>query len=157
MPCGSRQLYKSTNVKAVQRACVDCFKVSCIGRVIVTEQRGVTLVFANIYNLLNLFRSIGSGYNVILQGDVTHKASSAALHKLVYGTNRWYTAQIAWVATSLRWCTRSFQPKASASIRTLLSGRLSMRLPGSSRDCLHAIARIIRHARRLHKPWRTRK
>ena len=74
-------------VKAGQRACVDCFKVYCIGRVFVAEQRGVTLVFANIYNLLNLFRSIGSGYNVTLQGDVTHKASSAALNKLVYGTN----------------------------------------------------------------------
>ena len=39
------------------------------------------------YNLLNLFRSIGSGYNVTLQGDVTHKASSAALNNLIYGTN----------------------------------------------------------------------
>ena len=64
----------NATVKAGQRAFVDCFKVYCIGRVFVTEQHGVTLVFANIYNLLNLFRSIGSGYIVTLQGDVTHNA-----------------------------------------------------------------------------------
>ena len=60
-------------VKAAQRACVDCFKVYCTDRVFVADQRGrrgVTLVFANIYNSLNLFRSISSGYNVTLQGDI---------------------------------------------------------------------------------------
>ena len=77
-----------TVVKAGQQGFVNCFKVYCLGSVLVAEQRGVTLVFANICNLLNLFRSIGSCYNVTLQGDVTHKASSAALNKLVYGTNR---------------------------------------------------------------------
>ena len=57
-------------VKAGQQGCVNCFKVYCLGSVFVAEQLGFTLVFANIYNLLNLFRSIGSCYNVTLQDDV---------------------------------------------------------------------------------------
>ena len=70
---------------------VDCYKFYCIGRVFaVAEERSVNLFFANIYNLLNLFPPIsnGSGYNARVQGDVTHKASSAALNKLVNSTNR---------------------------------------------------------------------
>ena len=29
-------------------ACVDSFKVYCIGRIFIAEERGVTLIFANI-------------------------------------------------------------------------------------------------------------
>ena len=57
-------------VKAGQQARVDLFKLYCIGRFFVAAQRGVTLVFSNIYNLFTLFRSIGSCCNVTFQGDV---------------------------------------------------------------------------------------
>ena len=45
------------------------------------------LTFANTFDLLNLFRSVASGYDVQLQGDVTAKASQAALNKLGFGVN----------------------------------------------------------------------
>ena len=53
-------------------------RTACIGSVFVTEERGVTLVFANICNWLNLFRSICSCYNVTLQSDVTYKRRGRA-------------------------------------------------------------------------------
>ena len=46
------------------------------------------LAFATQWNLLNYFRAVGSGYPVMLQGDVTGKASSLALNKLGLGFNR---------------------------------------------------------------------
>ena len=124
-------------VKAGQRGCVDCFKVYCIGDVFVAEQRGVTLVFANIYNMLTQFRSIGSDYNVTLQGDVTHNWQGVLSRAQQIGIR--HKLQ---VVTSLRWCTRSFQLKARASIRMLPSGRLSTLRQGPPCDCLHATAQI---------------
>lgn len=38
-------------------------------------------------NLLNIFRSVASGYDVQLLGGVTSKASTAALNKLAFGVN----------------------------------------------------------------------
>ena len=51
------------------------------------EDRTVFLTFANVWNLLNIFRAVGSGYAVQLHGDVTFKASKAALNKLGFGVN----------------------------------------------------------------------
>ena len=58
-----------------------------IGRQILASDRTVFLTFANPFDLLNLFRSVASGYDVQLQGDVTAKASQAALNKLGFGVN----------------------------------------------------------------------
>ena len=45
------------------------------------------LTFANIFDLLNIFRSVASGYSTQLCGDVTSKASTVALNKLGFGVN----------------------------------------------------------------------
>ena len=47
----------------------------------------VFLTFANTFDLLNLFRSVASGYDTQLCCDVTSKALQAALNKLVFGVN----------------------------------------------------------------------
>ena len=65
----------------------DVHKVYVIGRQILASDRTVFLTFANPFDLLNLFRSVASGYDVQLQGDVTAKASQAALNKLGFGVN----------------------------------------------------------------------
>ena len=58
-----------------------------VGRQIMEENRTVFLTFASVWNLLNIFLAVGSGYAVQLQSDVTYKASTrkAALNKLGFG------------------------------------------------------------------------
>ena len=51
------------------------------------HDRTVFLTFSNIWNLLNFWRALSSGYDVQLFGDVTSKASTAALNKLGFGVN----------------------------------------------------------------------
>ena len=55
------------------------------GRQIMEEVRTVFLTIANVWNLLIIFRAAGSGYAVQLHGDITFKASKAALNKLGSG------------------------------------------------------------------------
>ena len=47
------------------------------------------LTFSNLWKLLRIFRSLAAGYDVQLLGDVTAKASTAALNrdKLGIGVN----------------------------------------------------------------------
>ena len=47
----------------------------------------VFLTFATGYNILNLWRAVGTGYDVQLHGDVTGKASTLAFSKLAFGVN----------------------------------------------------------------------
>ena len=75
-------------VKNNQPACIPLHKVFCIGRAFNSDETYTMLAFATPWNLLNYFRSIGSGYPGMLQGDVTGKASSLALNKLGLGFNR---------------------------------------------------------------------
>ena len=58
-----------------------------VGRQFLASDRTVFLTFANTFDLLNFFRSVASGYDVQLQGDVTAKASQAALNKLGFSVN----------------------------------------------------------------------
>ena len=67
--------------------CLDVHKVYIIGRQILAADRTVFFTFANVFDLLNLFRSVASGYDTQLCGDVTAKASQAALNKLGFGVN----------------------------------------------------------------------
>ena len=67
--------------------CLDIHKVYIIGRQILESDQTVFLTFANGWMLLNMFRSIASGYATPLCGDVTSKASTAALSKLGFGVN----------------------------------------------------------------------
>jgi hypothetical protein len=48
--------------------------------------RTVFLTFATDYNILNLWRAVGTGYDVQLHGDVTGKASTLALSKRLSDT-----------------------------------------------------------------------
>ena len=61
------------------RVCLDMFKVyiRVVGRQIIEEDRSVFLTYANVWNLLNIFRAVGSEYAVQLLGDVTFKISKA--------------------------------------------------------------------------------
>ena len=84
----SESLWFGTAVQAhVQGQCLDLHKVYIIGRQILASDRTVFLTFANTFDLLNLFRSVASGYNTQLCGDVTSKASQAALNKLEFDVN----------------------------------------------------------------------
>ena len=58
-----------------------------IGRQILESGRNVFLTFADGWMLLNIIRYISSGYATQLCGDVTSKASTAALNKLGFGVN----------------------------------------------------------------------
>ena len=86
----SESLWFGTALKAhVQGQCMDLHKVYIlvIGHQILASDRTVFLMFANTFDLLNLFRSVASGYDTQLCGDVTSKASQAALNKLGFGVN----------------------------------------------------------------------
>ncbi len=54
------------------------------------------LTFSNAWNLLNPILTVASGYGLQLVGNVTHKASLAAVNKLGFGVNRqvWFVIQI---------------------------------------------------------------
>ena len=58
-----------------------------VGRQILEEDRTVFITFANVWDLLNIFRAVGSGYAVQLHGDVTSMASKAALNKLGFSVD----------------------------------------------------------------------
>ena len=45
------------------------------------------ITFANVWDLLNPFRTIASGFELQKNGDVTHKASLAAVNTLGFGVN----------------------------------------------------------------------
>ena len=45
------------------------------------------ITFANVWDLLNPFRTVASGFDLQIVGDVTHKASLAAVNKLGFGVN----------------------------------------------------------------------
>ena len=77
-------------VKQHQRGhqCIDLFKSYIIGKQIMDNDRTVFLTFSNVWDLLNFWRAVGTGYDVQLFGDVTGKASTAALNRLGFGVNR---------------------------------------------------------------------
>ena len=67
--------------------CIQLFKTFVIGRQFFDAERTVMITFANVWNLLSPMRSVASGYELQLVGDVTHKASLAAVNKLGFGVN----------------------------------------------------------------------
>ena len=74
----SETLWSGTAVKAHTRGqCLDLHKVFIIGCQILASDLTVFLTFANTFDLLNIFRSVASGYDTQLCGDrdVTSNAS----------------------------------------------------------------------------------
>ena len=69
------------------------------------EDRTVLLTFANVWNLLNMIRAVGSGYSVQLHGDVTFKASKAALNKHLQNPS---PAGTDWTLEEALGCCESF-------------------------------------------------
>ena len=67
--------------------CIDLHKVFIIGRQAVARERYAMFTFSNVWNLLNMYRAIASGYSVTLQTDVTSKASTSAFNKQGFGVN----------------------------------------------------------------------
>jgi len=127
--------------------CIDLFKVYVIGRQILESDRTVFLTFANVWNLLNFWRAVASGYDVQLFGDVTSKASSAALNKLAFGVNM-LGSRFAPVACSLipakcestQAYTQTYKAMKNA-VRMLITIKLC-----TSADC--ATCRCIEQVRR---------
>ena len=68
--------------------CLELFKPYCIGKQILESDRTVFLTFATPWDLLNFWRACGTGFDVQISGDVTSKASTTALNKLVFAVNR---------------------------------------------------------------------
>ena len=60
--------------------CMDLFRVYCIGRQFMTEGCAVIITFFFVWNLLNFWRSVSSGYKTQIAMDVTYKCSTAAEH-----------------------------------------------------------------------------
>ena len=67
--------------------CMDLFKVYCIGRQFMTEDRAVMISFSSVWNLLNFWRSVASCYNTQIVMDITQKCSTAAVNKHAIGVN----------------------------------------------------------------------
>ena len=67
--------------------CIDLFKTFVIGRQFFDAERTVMITFANVWNLLSPLRTVATGFELQLCGDVTHKASLAAVNKLAFGVN----------------------------------------------------------------------
>ena len=64
-----------------QGLCIDLHKVYIIGRHMSVRDKFAFMCFSNVWNLLNMYRAIASGYSVTLQTDVTSKASTSAFNK----------------------------------------------------------------------------
>ena len=67
--------------------CIDLHKVYIIGRHMSVRDKFAFLCFSNVWNLLNMYRAIASGYSVTLQTDVTSTASTSAFNKQGFGVN----------------------------------------------------------------------
>jgi hypothetical protein len=60
--------------------CLELFKVYCIGKQTMSSDRTVFLTFTTVWNLLNFWRSVGTGFDVQLHGDVAATASWPGRH-----------------------------------------------------------------------------
>jgi hypothetical protein len=69
----------------VEGQCMDLFKTYVIGKQILDADSTIFLTFANLFNILNLWRATGTGFSVHLQGDCTGRASNAAFNKFGLG------------------------------------------------------------------------
>ena len=152
MHCGSRQLWNSTKLWSK----LDSKDLSIASKSTVLA---VSWLLSSVVSPLSSPTfAICSTYFVLLVAATTwHCRVTWHTRRPQQRSINWYMGQTALVATSLRWCTRSFQPKARASIRTLQTGRLSTLRLWSPCYFRRATARIVRHARLLHKSWGTRR
>ena len=60
--------------------CIDCFRGFCIGKTFVGVERCSMLAFSNVWNLLNMNRSVASEFSVMLHGDGDVTSRLHSLH-----------------------------------------------------------------------------
>jgi hypothetical protein len=129
-----------------QPQCIPLHKVFCIGRAFNSEETYTMLAFATPWNLLNYFRAVGAGYPVMLQGDVTGKASSLALNKLGLGFNRLGGHFSPWTSTLIPAEQESEETYTNAYNAAKAATRGLIALPSCARDDCDTCA-TIRHIR----------
>ena len=75
------------------------FVIGTIWQTIFDAERIVILTFSNVWNLLCPMRTIAGGDELQFVGDVTHKASLAAINKLGFGVNMLGCKAARWTFT----------------------------------------------------------
>ena len=109
--------------------CIDCFRVFCIGKTFVGVERCAMLAFSNVWNLLNMIRSVASGFSVMLHGDVTSKASAAAFNRLGFGVNMLGGHCMPWVTALIPAETESEQTYSEVYKAAHAATRRILQLP----------------------------
>ena len=134
--------------------CIECFRVFCIGKTFVGVKRCSMLAFSNVWNLwnlLNMIWSVTSWFSVMLHGDATSTASSAAFNRLGFGVNmlgghcmQWVTALIpaesprlsqSRVSRRILRCTRQHMQLRATSYNYPCAYVRSAKLVCTSRNC----------------------
>ena len=67
--------------------CLDLFKVYCICKQFMDRDLNMMISFSNVWDLLNIWHSLASCYNLQIVCDVTSKCSTAAVNKHAMGVN----------------------------------------------------------------------
>ena len=91
------------------------------------------LTFSNVWNLLNPMRTVASGYELQLVGDVTHKASLAAVNKLGFGVNMLGGKAAPWTYTLIPHQSESEAVYTDAYHASRRATRAVMALPSCKR------------------------
>ena len=129
-------------VKKGEPACIPLHRVHCIARALDPAEQYVFLAFATPWNLLNYFRAIGSDYPVMLQGDVTSKASCAAINTLGLGFNRLGGHFTPWTSTLIPAEQETEGHYQDAYDAARLATRAVIALPSCSREDCHTCSTI---------------
>ena len=87
MPFSVRMVFGDAVRKHNEGECLDVFKVYIVGRQILEEDRTVFLTFANVWDLLNIFRAVGSGYAVQLHGELQVPTNVCQTHATAIAAN----------------------------------------------------------------------
>ena len=108
--------------------CIDLHKVYIIGRHTSVRDKFAFMCFSNVWNLLNMYRAIASGYSVTLQTDVTSKASTSAFNKQGFGVNMLGGHIAVWSFSLIPAETESGDTYAQSYAATKSAARAVMRL-----------------------------
>ena len=128
--------------------CIELHQVYVIGRQFDAADRMVMISVATPFSLMNIFRAVGTGYSVMIQGDVTGKASSSALNKLRFGFTRLGGHTVPWTDTLIPADTESEQAYTQAFKVANMAVRALVNLPNcqkASCEFCECIADLLRN------------
>ena len=114
--------------------CIELFKPFVIGRQFFDTERTIMLTVSNVWYLLSPMRTIASGYDLQLVGDVTHKASLAAVNKLAFGVNMLGGKAAPWTYTLIPHQSESEAVYTDAYHASRRATRAVMALPSCGRS-----------------------